>query len=420
MSNITETEVNRNPRHFESPYPSFWDKAKALAYSTLAIGPTTVPVVDLHPAYQPVVDFPRLKADGIEAVVVKLTEATWTVDGAVDYCLRAQDADLGVMVYHWFRSNVNGTSQAEYHLAQLAPVNDRLGYKAPTWADVESSDGVTQAVRRAELFEYLHVTNTYRRRSGYYSSPYLWQQLIGNVEWASDYDGWVAHWTSAATPTLPIGWTNEMVRMWQRGISGKHSWIPDVPAVQGSVDYNLFYGTVEELRAYIGIGVVEPPPDDECKCQEEIAALDERITNAEINIATLTQQLAETNQTLEVFSIKLTELEDRVTALEEGDTDPPPPPIGYTQAIVTDDKTLAKYQKGTNNNGYPIIEGNIYEDDDGKRIRWNNGDKLLVYPAKIRADGGTYWHRLETGVNGKNIVPGEPVLYVKAGDIALQ
>lgn len=270
--------TTRDPRFFETPYSSTWDKVIAFAARTLAVTPPVVPVLDLHPDYQPNVDFKKLKADGFGAVIVKLTEANWVVDGSHEYCYRAQDADLAVMVYHFFRSNVSGQLQANTHLFELYKIVERLLYKPPTWADVETPDNVSVNTRVGNLLNYLEVTNDYRARSGFYSSPYLWQQLIGNTSWAPNYDGWVAHWTSASSPTLPIGWVSPMLKLWQIGVSGKHSWVPLVPAVTTNVDYNYFFGTQNELRAYCG--VVEPiPPDDDL--QEQIDALNKRVTDLE-------------------------------------------------------------------------------------------------------------------------------------------
>lgn len=257
--------IDRRAKDFETPYPSIWDKVKYSLQRAIADPIEIVPIVDLHPRYQPVVDFPGLKNEQFAAVVIKLTQAKWTITNAVEYCLRAQDAELDVMVYHWFQDNVSGVGQAEYHLNELTKLAARLGYNPPTWADVERAYQNSIATRRIRLHEYLLVTGSYRKRSGFYSSPSLWLSLIGNIGWVKDFDAWLAHWTSGAY-VLPVGWVKAMIKLWQKGVSGAHSWIPPVPAVpyipgvqSGNVDYNLWQGTRETLKQYIGSDTPEPP-----------------------------------------------------------------------------------------------------------------------------------------------------------------
>lgn len=91
---------------------------------------------------------------------------------------------------------------------------------------------------------------------------------------------------------------------------------------------------------------------------------------------------------------RIEELELEVASL--GCNVTPPPTLG-TKYVVTDDKTLAKYIDGYNAAGFPLIANNIYEDESGDRLKWENGDELECVGEAIRADGGTYWLKLVAG-----------------------
>lgn len=62
-----------------------------------------------------------------------------------------------------------------------------------------------------------------------YTSAYVWNSVIGETDWARQYPLWVAHYTTAAAPSLPLGW--ERWALWQYGAG---YW----PGVSGKVDRN--------------------------------------------------------------------------------------------------------------------------------------------------------------------------------------
>ena len=77
-------------------------------------------------------------------------------------------------------------------------------------------------------------------RAAIYVSPSFWSTRMGSSRWFADngYQTlWIAHWTSAAGPTLPasnwggLGWT-----FWQYTSSGT------VPGISGRVDLDFYRG----------------------------------------------------------------------------------------------------------------------------------------------------------------------------------
>lgn len=205
------------------------------------------------------VDFKALKAGGYEFVILKATEQTGYTDPTFSSRWRqALDAGMIVGTYHFFRSNYDGGDQANHHLETIYPLlAETKGKVIPPCNDVETADGVSVSVRqtrlrdwdkliRAEIWSWKGADD-----SLCYSSQYLWQTLTGNM--ALDVTGWGAHWTSSLAYLWPYGWPAAKRKFVQFGVFPKHSWAPRVPGVSGEVDVNKFLGTLDELKALVGI-----------------------------------------------------------------------------------------------------------------------------------------------------------------------
>jgi GH25 family lysozyme M1 (1,4-beta-N-acetylmuramidase) len=238
------------------------------------------------------VDFVALKRSGIDFVILKATEGTSWVDEKFDKFWRAaHEAGLLIMTYHFFRSNYGGAAQAEHHLEVIAEFLETVGYAHPViWCDVETADGasVSQLQNRVLAFHQTIVGKGYQ--SGHYSSPYLWNTLIGTVVWADDYWGWDAHWTSASEPVLPSGWTKNSTRVWQYGIYPTHGWVEPVEGTPGAVDCNRFFGSLQDMEEWLGVETMPPPVDCCDELRAEIARLEAEINANKLEIYHLQQQ----------------------------------------------------------------------------------------------------------------------------------
>lgn len=134
----------------------------------------------------------------------------------------------------------------------------------------------------------------------------------------------------------------------------------------------------------------------------------------------VTANLAHVNSGLiDVHETRINNLQDDLLNLRNEfdnhghDSDDNNGPV-YREYIVTDpEKTLACYINGYNSKGFPIIKDQLYD----PRIRWDTGDHLFAEVTPLRADGSTYWHHLREGQNGKNVVPGDPMLFVNSTDV---
>jgi GH25 family lysozyme M1 (1,4-beta-N-acetylmuramidase) len=87
-----------------------------------------------------------------------------------------------------------------------------------------------------------------------YTADWFWTPRLGPVDWADDYDLWVAHyyWPEVTSPTVPVGWMSW--KIWQHSNKGR------VPGISASADLHWFGGTMEELVAYAGGSPPPPPP----------------------------------------------------------------------------------------------------------------------------------------------------------------
>lgn len=333
----------------------------------------------------------------LDGLIVKATEGVNIIDNMFTTHWQGAVSHAPVMVYHFFRSNLSGAQQADFLLQTIEPLRQVQG-STVVWLDIETPDNVSNSTRINRVKSFLATVEAEMPgRVGVYSSPYLWSSLMTingmAPAWINLYWQWPAHWTSASSPSLPMGWTFDRVKVWQYGIWDNHSWVEAMPGIGPDVDANRgYFSSREALSDFVGINPAppDPPLPGLCDCSDQLAAL----------------------------QAQLDDHEARIVALEgDGGVVEPPPVDSFVSYTVTDDKTLAKYIDGINQAGKPLIANNIYEDSSGARLRWNQGDGLQASPNAIQADGGSFWVKLKKGANGGLAVPESPDLFVDYGDL---
>lgn len=229
--------LDRNPVDFETPRPSLLQRLLA----ALVVAPPTIPVVDISHWNYPV-NFAQLRESGIRGGILKCSEGTTIKDDKFEmYWQAALKEDLAVMVYHFFRDK-DGAAEFDWFMQCAANFLEAVQGKAAVALDVETNNGVTQGVRASRAFQFCGLAKSAGLLDGVYSSPALVSSLFpaGETRWSNLAFQWVAHWTSAATYTLPPGWSASLVKFWQKGIYPTYSWIPPVLG-DGTIDYNLGY-----------------------------------------------------------------------------------------------------------------------------------------------------------------------------------
>ena len=271
------TMTIRNPKDFEYPKPRLIQRL-----IPRAVSPLWVSGLDFS-RYQTdaiVNAFPKLQVAGWQFIFIQATYAANGVDFKFDTFWRAAyDAGLWPIPYHFYYASYDGYIQADHFLRTTEACRSATGIPAGM-VDVEARDGATIATRVARLNNWWTGIRTHAKVITY-SSPALWQELTANARLnAADY-GMVAHWTSANTPTIPTGWTAAQTKFWQRGVYTKHAWIEQPPGVTEDVDVDSWMGTMDDLRAFLGIQPPTPTP-----------TLEQRVTDLERRVTTLEQARA--------------------------------------------------------------------------------------------------------------------------------
>ena len=201
-------------------------------------------------------DFKVLVNSGWPVVVIKASEAL-SKDPKFDILVqKAIDAGALIMVYHFFRSNVDGEAQAKFCLDVInnSPLKDYQN-KTVVWCDIETADGVSNSLRISRVKKFLDTIVAGGHEAGMYCSPYLWSNLMSPTpSWTNNYWLWVAHWTGSTTFALPNGWSLSRTIFWQYGIWNDYPWCPPVPGWNPDVDVDkALFSTRELMEASLGI-----------------------------------------------------------------------------------------------------------------------------------------------------------------------
>jgi len=252
-------EESRNAAMFEQPAPkqSWWSKLTS-KIAPQALPKTYVKVFDAYRG-QGVIDFVKAKAAGYEMVILKASEGLYEDTMFQTNWQKALDAGMLVGAYHFYRSNMTGTDQAQFHITVTTKLRESIGYRLSSALDLETADGKENAVRKTQIPVYWNIIDDYML-PGVYSSRNYWQVLMDNVALPPNIWGWVAAWTSATAPLLPIGWTEAQTKFWQYGVYDQHSWALPVPGVTTHVDVNRWFGTLDELKAFLKVPITPPTP----------------------------------------------------------------------------------------------------------------------------------------------------------------
>ncbi|NUS13368.1 MAG: lysozyme [Streptomyces sp.] len=195
--------------------------------------------------YQGTITWSSVKAAGIQFAYIKATESTTYKDPTFNAnYLNAYNNKVIRGAYHFARPDLSsGASQATYFASNGGAWSaDNL--TLPGMLDLEGGCyGKSTAAMQSWVLDFY---NTYKSKTGrdvvIYTSPSWWNTCTGG--WSGMYSRSplnVAHWTTAASPTLPSGfpyWT-----FWQYTDSGS------VSGISGAVDRDRFSAGTDRLLA---------------------------------------------------------------------------------------------------------------------------------------------------------------------------
>jgi len=192
---------------------------------------------------------------GYKFVYIKATEgASFKDDQMTAHRAAAKQRGFLVGPYHFFRANCDPETQASH----FRNYTKDLEWDLPPAIDCETQDNASQATYRARIRAMLLATeNEFSRRPIIYTSRYLWHKLVGSLDIATNYDLWVAHYTTAAQPLIPDDWAAAGWAIWQ--------------FTSAPLDQNRFNGSLEDLKKWAGI---TPPSGN---LERRVAALEEYV-----------------------------------------------------------------------------------------------------------------------------------------------
>ena len=186
--------------------------------------------------HQGAIDWPAVRADGVEFVYIKATEgATWDDPRFEENWRQATKAGLRRGAYHFFTFCTPGVPQAEHFLAALRTANGEL----PPAADVEFTGNCTRwdsiETIRAELALFLdHVESGSGRRPIVYLPESAHRRIVAGH--FPDHELWVRHVFFAPSKRRYGNWL-----FWQFSQEGR------VDGISHVVDLNVFRGSSAEF-----------------------------------------------------------------------------------------------------------------------------------------------------------------------------
>lgn len=208
--------------------------------------------------HQRPIDWQRAAAAGYRYVFVRATYGSKLKDrNFAKHWEGAKAAGFLVSAYHFMRTSDPVARQIDLFLEVLGDRTPDL----PLALDVERdplADAGAPDSRRAWTEWTMacldHLEAAGRHRSIIYTAASFWNPNLERSDRWARHDLWVAHYTDAANPRIPLDWATW--RFWQFTSKGA------VPGAAGNIDLNRFAGTEADLRAYAGgsAGLAAPEP----------------------------------------------------------------------------------------------------------------------------------------------------------------
>jgi GH25 family lysozyme M1 (1,4-beta-N-acetylmuramidase) len=217
--------------------------------------PNTLEGVDIS-HWQNTIDWVSVAKAGKKFAFMKASEDVDYVDPTYR-TNRAQAKANGIVVgaYHFAQPSTvvgNGAAQADHFIDTAQP---QVGEILPV-LDLERTNGLTDPQMIAWVREFLQrVQDRIGVRAIIYCSPNFWKTYMSDTTWFAQNGYqvlWIAHWTTATTPSLPAGgWSGNGWTFWQYTSSGS------VAGIGGRVDLDRFNGT---SLSRVLISAIRPAP----------------------------------------------------------------------------------------------------------------------------------------------------------------
>lgn len=193
-------------------------------------------------SWQGNIDWVKVKASGISFAFIKATEGTSYVNPRFKKDWH-ESRSKGIIrgAYHFFDPTVSPTEQARNFVSavgmlepgDLPPALDLEGEK---WQRTNPQDRIQMILTWLGTVETALELQPIVYASFAFANDVLKAGLSPEL---SNYRLWIAHYTNAAKPLIPLPWTHW--DFWQHTSQGK------TPGIIGNVDHDRFLGTHSDL-----------------------------------------------------------------------------------------------------------------------------------------------------------------------------
>jgi GH25 family lysozyme M1 (1,4-beta-N-acetylmuramidase) len=199
--------------------------------------------------YQGVIDWPTVKASGIEFAFIRLSDGANFRDPKFDVNWQgAKSAGVIRGAYQFFRPGQNVDTQANMMIAAIGTYQPG---DLPPVIDVEATSNLSPATVATRVKEWVaKVKAALGVDPIVYTGKYFWRDQVGGERALATNALWIAQYTSLC-PDIPTPWTRWT--FWQHSDRGT------VSGIRERVDLNKFNGTRDDLLAFAGGGGVAPP-----------------------------------------------------------------------------------------------------------------------------------------------------------------
>jgi lysozyme len=244
----------------------------------------------------------KAREAGAAFVFIKASQATFTDVQFAKNWKKAKEAGLLRGAYHYLDYSKPARSQADYFANLLDPDPGEL----PPVVDFEQQvSGKNAPSPRSYLRDFLAQMKTHGYSPIIYTAPSFWREFGDNTSSWSDFPLWIAHYTSAAAPSVPSPWTRWT--FWQYSEKGDGK---GYGSESYGMDMNRFNGTFEELLTFAGI--TDPTLDQRLEMLEQRVLVIEN--EIEEPLKTLDQRLTKVEQRLDAMGTPTVDLYATCTA----------------------------------------------------------------------------------------------------------
>lgn len=203
-----------------------------------------------NPSTPKKIDFVKMKNAGAKFVIFKATQGKSYTDRV--FTGSYEDASILIRgAYHFLDWSATAAQQAEHFLAKIA--NVKLDF--PPIVDYEYR---TNAPSRSVAIGMLETfVKTVEARTGrvpiIYTAPAYWNEFGSKAAAWKKYPLWIANY-KVTKPAIPLPWTDYL--MWQYTDSGDGE---AFGTETKEIDLNVFNGTENDLRKFVGLEIIPPP-----------------------------------------------------------------------------------------------------------------------------------------------------------------